>query len=120
MSVPVPQPRRQVKHRRPDRSVFLVFPPVLKSAGVFQVTERTPRTEKTTDYLFSPLPCDWNGIGYRVEKLGTDPSDGPYSVYLDAERGLEGQHSCECRGFLSAGHCVHCAALLALHQSGQL
>jgi hypothetical protein len=85
-----------------------------------QVTTRTPRTEKVTDYLFTPLACDWNGLGYRVEKIGPEESDGPYSVCLDAERGLEGQHSCECKGHLAHGHCVHVSALLALHQSGQL
>jgi hypothetical protein len=120
MTLPIPRPERKTKSRRADRSVFLVFPPIEKSAGVFQVTERTPKTEKVTDYLFTPIPCDWNGLGYRVEKLGTEPSDGPYTVCLDAERGLDGQHSCECKGHLAHGHCVHVSALLALHQSGQL
>jgi hypothetical protein len=97
-----------------------VFPPVQGNPGVLQVTTRTPRTEKVVEYFFKPLPCDWNGFGYRVEKIGPLESEGPYSVYLDAEGGLDGHHSCDCRGFLSAGHCLHCSALLALHQSGQL
>ena len=81
-----------------------------------QITTRTARTQTVVDYLFTPIPCDYHGLGYRVEKLGTEPSDGPYSVYLDAERGLKGQHPCECKGHLARGHCVHVSALLAPHQ----
>jgi hypothetical protein len=102
---------------KPARTVRLVFGPVQGNPGVFQITEVGVGT---ADYLFWPVPCDWHGFSYRVEKLGTDPSDGPYTVFLDAERGLEGQHSCECRGFLRWGRCRHVGALVALHQGGEL
>jgi hypothetical protein len=116
-SLPVHGPGRKAKGPpRPARTVRLVFPPVLKSAGVFQITE----AGVSTDYLFTPIEADYNGFGFRVEKLGTEPSEGPYTVCLDAERGLEGQHSCACRGFLRWGWCKHVGALLALHQGGEL
>jgi hypothetical protein len=119
MSVPQSRPARKTKPP-PDRGVFLVFSPVLGNPGVFQVTDRTPGRESVADYWFLPIEADHNGLGYKVERLGADPAEGPFEVYLDAENGLEGQHACGCREHRTQGRCVHCSALLALHQSGQL
>jgi hypothetical protein len=85
-----------------------------------QVTTRAGGRESVADYWFLPIEADHNGYGYRVEKLGTEPADGPHEVYLDAERGTDGQHSCGCREHRAGRPCVHLSALLALHQSGQL
>jgi hypothetical protein len=71
----------------------------------------------STDYFLREVPADF-GHGFELSKLGpgSDPEVETYHVLLAPN----GQHSCECKGFLRWGlgrdgkGCKHIGALLTL------
>lgn len=62
-------------------------------------------------YRLEEFPADC-GRGFMFLKLadGTDETESHYSCLLAAD----GQHACECKGFIRHGHCKHIASLIEL------
>jgi hypothetical protein len=97
----------------PACSLRLAFPPFAGNPGVFQVTEQG---KGTWDYWFLPVPAD-QGLAWKLERIGTDPAEGPFVVTIDP---VEDRRECSCLRFLRTRQCLHCSALWALWQSGEL
>jgi hypothetical protein len=70
-------------------------------------------------YYLEQIPADY-GLGFHVEKFGTEQVEGEpteYDVHIDTERG---HHSCTCKGNTYHGHCKHVEAVLALIAAGKI
>jgi SWIM zinc finger len=128
-TVPAPSPARQARppvrppckrrqpRPRPARRCRRSAAPAGSEYRILDITEG----ERLTCYFVLPLASDF-GRCYRLEKVtchrrGDEPDS--YDVCLDED----GNHTCECGGWLrwgSRGLCRHIAALLALEAEGRL
>ena len=62
-------------------------------------------------YFLEPIPSQIGGRGLILHK-----HDGTsYAVCLSGP-----DSTCDCKGFVSHGHCKHCESLLALQKAGKL
>jgi hypothetical protein len=104
---PPQQPRA-----KPPRSARLHFPPFQGNPGALTIAVG----KESADYLLWEQPSDW-GKAWRIEKVGADPAEGPYTVLIDP---LEDRRECSCLGFLRHRDCKHVAALWALIQSAEI
>jgi hypothetical protein len=87
-------------------------PHPLHPHGIFHVTEEARRGKLQRDlYEVVRVPAAF-GHGFRVRKFGAPES--AYHVNLSDD----GNHSCECKGWLRWGHCRHAEALLRLLAEG--
>ena len=112
-----------VKARRPRRQPDLKINWQWRAPagyGVVFISETTGTREPKTvtdHYFVLPLPADY-GLAFELTKLV--PGKGAESRY-HVNLGGEGEPaSCECKGFLSHGHCRHVSGLTALRLAGRL
>lgn len=89
--------------------------------GAYALHLAVPRGRQVNHfgYYLTPIPADF-GLGFHVEKFGTEQEGGEpagYDVLIDARHGF---HQCECKGFLRWHHCKHVEATLALIQAGKI
>jgi hypothetical protein len=109
----VSSPRPRVK---PDRKVNWVWRNPEHGYGVLRITETAGSKTTVDEYFVLPIPTDF-GMAYEVTKLVPGKgADTRYHVNL----GEEGEAQCECKGFLSHGHCRHLSSLQALRLAGRL
>jgi hypothetical protein len=85
--------------------------------GVLFISETSGQKTTTDHYFVLPLPADY-GLAFELTKLVAGKgAEARYAVNL----GGEGEPaSCECKGFLSHGHCRHVEGLQALRNAGRL
>jgi hypothetical protein len=100
---------------RPLLSYRLHFLPFDGNPG--QLTVWTGR--QAQDYEIRSIPSDW-GLAYSLTKLSVEGPTVTYHVCLDAERGTDGQHVCDCPGHEAHGRCKHVRCLLRLLERGEL
>ena len=98
------------KSVKPARRIRLCLPPFEGNPGVVQISVG----KKSADYYCWPRPSDF-GAAFELEKFGTQGGER-YHVLLSED----GQHSCECKGFLRWGRCKHTDGLAALTRAGKL
>src|SRR2546421_1487433 len=98
------------KQRQPkQRTVRLTTTDAGTSALVIRQKQGN-RAEQVDAYFLEPIPSQMGGRGLILHK-----HDGTsYCVRLDGS-----DSSCDCKGFVSHGHCKHCESLLALQQRGR-
>ncbi|HEY2787614.1 MAG TPA: hypothetical protein VGJ05_21840 [Fimbriiglobus sp.] len=92
-----------------DRSIAVVRP--MGPDGV--VVVRITAGKKSAFYAVKELPCEIDGRGFAMHRLGVSPL---YHVRIGKPEDV----SCECMGFLARGVCRHVLGLQALADAGLL
>jgi hypothetical protein len=107
------KPARRVKAKPPRFIRWLVRPAADCPAGLVGITEGAKQDEYTVRRIAADA-----GLAFEVKKIVPDArtldealSNEPYHVLLSP---TNGEHSCECKGWLRWQKCRHVAGLLAL------
>lgn len=117
--------KKSRQRSKPERVIRLVVSlDEQGKGGLVRITETTHTRKgpsvKEDEYFLDKIPSDF-GEAFLIEKRDYRPlregeQESRYHVLLANEQ----DRTCECKGFLSHGHCRHIEGILALRAKGKI